>query len=152
MKNLLLFACGLLSAGAALADDAAILKCRAQTDTARRLACYDAMPVGATPVAAAAPAPAASPEQSFGLPPAAQKKMSADESRIRSTVVGRFDGWGPGSSITLANGQVWRVTDGSEAVMRPMQDPKVEVSRGLLGGYFLQVEGYNNSARVSRVK
>ena len=155
MKNLLLFACGLLFAGAAFADDAAILKCRAQTDTARRLACYDAMPLGAAPAAAAAaaPAPAASPEQSFGLSPAAQKPKSADESRIRSTVAGRFDGWGPGSTITLANGQVWRVTDGSEAVMRPMQDPKVEISRGLLGAaYFLQVEGYNNSARVKRVK
>ena len=141
MKNLLLFACGLLSAGAAFADDAALLQCRAQTDTARRLACYDAIPVGAAPAA-----------QNFGLRPGAQTSQEAESSSIRSTVVGRFDGWGPRSIITLANGQVWKVTDDSEAVMRPMQDPKVEISRGLLAGFYLQVEGYNNTARVKRVK
>jgi hypothetical protein len=131
MKNLLLFACGLLSAGAAFADDAAILACRAQADTARRLACYDAIPLGAV---------------------SAPTRQETEASSIRSTIVGRFDGWGPRSIITLANGQVWKITDDSEAVMQPMQDPKVEISRGLLAGHYLQVQGYNNTARVKRVK
>ena len=39
----------LLLSGAALADDAAITKCRALGDGAARLACYDAIPVGARP-------------------------------------------------------------------------------------------------------
>lgn len=179
MKNLLLFACGLLSAGAASADaafaDNAILKCRAQPDTARRLACYDAIPVGAAPAAAAAPmaapapsvapavaaataapaAPAAaavSPEQGFGLRPAVKKQQNVEPASIRSSVAGRFDGWAPGSIITLANGQVWKVTDDTDAVLPIMQNPNVEITRGLIGAYFLQVEGHVNTARVVRIK
>jgi hypothetical protein len=159
MKNSLLFACGLLTAGAALADDAAMLKCRGLNDTARRLACYDAIPVGAAPVAAAAPAavpvvaaPAISPEQNFGLRPVVKKQKEIEPGSIRSTVVGRFDGWAPGAIFTLANGQVWKVTDDTDAVLPIMQNPNVEITRGLIGAYFLQVEGHSNSARVVRVK
>jgi hypothetical protein len=157
MKNYLLFAGAALSAGAAFADDAAILKCRSLPDTARRLACYDAIPVGAAPspaapALAAAPAPAVSPEQNFGLRPVAKKQKEVEASSIRSTIVGRFDGWAPGSVITLANGQVWKVTDDSDAVLPVMQNPAIEITRGLIGAYFLQVEGHRNSARVARVK
>jgi hypothetical protein len=167
MKNFLLFACAALSAGAAFADDAAILKCRALPATASRLACYDAIPVGAVPaVAAAAPAapalataapapaaaPAATPEQNFGLRPVVKKQKDTEPASIRSSVVGRFDGWVPGAIFTLANGQTWKVTDDTDAVLPVMQNPKVEITRGLIGAYFLQVDGYTNSARVARVK
>jgi hypothetical protein len=158
MKNslpALLFACGFLSAGAAVADDAAMLKCRALSDTARRLACYDAIPVGgvaASAVPAAAPAPAASTEQGFGLRPVVKKQKDVEPESIRSTVLGRFDGWAPGAIITLANGQAWKVTDDTDAVLPIMQNPPVQITRGLLGAYFLQVEGHTNSARVARVK
>jgi hypothetical protein len=161
MKNFLLFACTALSAGAAFADDAAILKCRSLPDTASRLACYDAIPVGAAPVAAApapapapaaAAAPAASPEQGFGLRPVVKKQQDVEPSSIRSSVVGRFDGWGPGTIFRLANGQVWKVTDDTDAVLPIVQNPNVEITRGLIGAYFLQVEGHANSARVARVK
>jgi lipoprotein-anchoring transpeptidase ErfK/SrfK len=153
MKNFLLFAGAALSAGAAFADDAAILKCRSLSDTTRRLACYDAIPVGAAPAPAAlAAAPAVAPEQNFGLRPAVKKQKDAEPGSIRSTVVGRFDGWAPGTIITLANGQVWKVTDDTDAVLPIMQNPQVEITRGLIGAYFLQVEGHRNSARVARVK
>ncbi|MFC5548937.1 hypothetical protein [Massilia aerilata] len=154
MKNFLLFACAALSAGAAAADDAAILKCRALPDTASRLACYDAMPVGAAPASApaAALAPAAAPEQNFGLRPVVKKQKDAEPDAIRSSVVGRFDGWAPGTIFTLANGQAWKVTDDADAVLPIMQNPKVEITRGLLGAYFLQVEGHANSARVARIR
>jgi len=154
MKNLLpalLFACGFLAAGAAVADPGpagqAVLSCRALSDTARRLACYDAIPVGAP-----ASVPVATPEQRFGLRPAVKKQKDVEPGSIRSTVVGRFDGWVPGAMITLANGQVWKVTDDTDAVLPIMQDPKVEITHGLLGAYFLQVEGFTNGARVTRVK
>jgi len=156
---LLLFAFGVAHA----ADDAAVLKCRALKDGPSRLACYDAMPVGAaTPSAApaavqaaaplAAASPAASPEQNFGLRPVVKKQKDAEPSAIHSNVVGRFDGWSPGTVLTLANGQVWKVTDDTDAVLPIMQNPKVEITRGLLGAYFLQVEGHTNSARVARVR
>ena len=141
---------------AALADDAAILTCRALPDAASRLACYDAMPVGAARTAAAlAPAAAAAvgatPEQSFGLRPVVQKKKEAQAETVQSTVAGEINGWSVGSRITLANGQVWRVIDG-DAVLPTLKNPKAEVSRGLLGAYFLQIAGYNSTARVARVQ
>jgi hypothetical protein len=146
MKNFLLFAGAALSAGAALADDAAILKCRGLSDTAQRLACYDAIPLGAKS------APAVAPERNFGLRPVVKKPKDTEPASIRSNVVGRFEGWAPGTIFTLANGQVWKVTDDTDAVLPIMQDPKVEITRGLMGAYFLQVDGHTNSARVARVK
>lgn len=161
----LLLIASTLSAAAIAADDAAMLKCRALPETAKRLACYDAIPVGlaapmaarpsapaAAPVQAVAVAPAASPEQNFGLRPVIKKQKDVEASAIHSNVVGRFDGWSPGTVFTLANGQVWKVTDDADAVLPIMQNPKVEITRGLLGAYFLQVEGHTNSARVARVR
>jgi nucleoid-associated protein YgaU len=151
----------LLSAsGAALADDAAMadhamLKCRALGDAQARLACYDTIPVGVRPAApavaaAAAAAPAASPEQRFGME--AVKPKEAEPQSIESRIAGKFDGWEPGAQIHLANGQVWRVVDGSSAVLPHMDNAKVKVVRNLLGTLFLEIEGTNNSPKVKRVR
>lgn len=166
MKALPLFL--LLLSGAAMADatamaDHAILKCRTLPDTSARLACYDAITVGATPAAvaapaaapgaalAAAPAPAArSKEADFGIE--TQKRREQEPQSVASTVVGDFEGWGPNSRIRLANGQVWRIVDGSEAVLPRMRDAKVRIERNLLGTLFLKVEGANSSAKVRRVE
>lgn len=138
---------------AALADDAALQQCRTLTDGARRLACYDAIPLGRS---APAPAPAAAPvaaaksaEQGFGLEQVKKKEDDTPKS-IESTIPGNFDGWGPNSRIKLANGQVWRIVDGSEAVLAPMQNPKVSIERNFIGTMFLKVEGTNNTAKVRR--
>ena len=142
----------LLVSSAALADDAAVLKCRALPDTASRLACYDAMPLGAVPpapaLAAAAPAPL---NTGFGSE-TVKKKADEMPKSMDSTVVGDFDGWGPGTRIRLANGQVWRVIDDSSAVLPRRSNTKVRINRNLLGTMFLQVEGSNNSAKVRRVE
>ena len=142
----------LTASSTALADDAALLKCRTLSDTATRVACYDAIPVGAAAPAAAAAvtAPARTPEQNFGLE--AVKQREAQPASIRSTVVGDFDGWGPGSQIRLANGQVWRVIDGSDAVLPRTKDAAVTIERNVFGTLFLKVDGGNSSAKVRRVK
>jgi len=144
----------LTASSTALADDAALLKCRALSDTATRVACYDAIPVGAagpaTAAAAAAAAPARTPEQNFGLE--AVKQREAQPASIRSTVVGDFDGWGPGSQIRLANGQVWRIIDGSDAVLPRTKDAAVTIERNVFGTLFLKVDGGNSSAKVRRVQ
>jgi len=163
LSSLLLALPLLGAAGAALADDAAILNCRAMADTAARLACYDAIPVGtraaattaagavaAAPVAAVpAAAPALPPEQAFGLE---QTKRPEAPKSIDSTIPGRFAGWGPSSMFTLANGQVWKVVDGSSADLQPVQDPKVRIVRNLFGTMFLEIDGTNNSPKVRRVR
>lgn len=147
MKNALILL--LFASSAALADDAAVLKCRALSDAASRLSCYDAMPVARAP--APAPAPAVASEQNFGLKPAVQPKAAPQPDLVRSTVVGEIGGWSPGTRITLANGQVWRVVDG-DAVLPMMRNPQAEVARGMMGAYFLQVAGHTSAARVARVQ
>lgn len=148
----------LLVSGAALADDdAAVLKCRALSEAASRLACYDAMPVAAAPAAAAPNAGAVrtetvQPEAKFGLAKAApQPVKEKSPSKIRSSVAGSLDGWSPGTRIALANGQVWRVTEG-EAVLPRLNNPQVEISRGMFSSYLLQIDGHANTARVERVQ
>jgi hypothetical protein len=145
----------LTASSTALADDAALLKCRTLSDTATRVACYDAIPVGVAgpavaAAAAAAAAPTRTPEQNFGLE--AVKQREAQPASIRSTVVGDFDGWGPGSQIRLANGQVWRIIDGSDAVLPRTKDAAVTIERNVFGTLFLKVDGGNSSAKVRRVK
>jgi hypothetical protein len=141
-----------LVSGAALADDSAMRACRAQTDTTARLACYDRIELGTNGTAAPA-APALSPQESFGLPasPMAVRASPQQIESIESTVLGNFEGWGPNTRFKLANGQTWRIADGSEAVLPPSGSQKVKITRNFLGTLFLQVEGSNQSPKVRRV-
>lgn len=156
----------LFVSGTALADDAAILKCRTLSDTASRVRCYDAIPVGApaaTSVAVAAampdhaapPAPAVAqpaavktPEQQFGMEASQRKQVNS----IESTIAGDFEGWESGAELKLANGQVWRISDGSTASLPRVSNPKVKIMRGFMGVMYMQVDGLNNSPRVRRVQ
>jgi hypothetical protein len=127
------------------ATDADLLRCRAIGDAGARLACYDAL--AATP-AAAAPAPAPAPKVEFGFEARAwEQGPQAVESRIP----GLFEGWEPNARIRLENGQVWQVTDGSRGVAG-LRDPKVKVTRGSFGTFFLEIEGKNQAPRVRRVE
>jgi hypothetical protein len=153
----------LFVSGSALADDAAMLQCRSIAGVAARVACYDAIPVGAAAplaapvVAAAAAAAAPTPqqrEQAFGMATVKAPKSVTPEqdNSISSTIAGRFDGWSGNELIKLSNGQVWRIVDGSSAVLLPMTDAKVKVERNVIGTYFLKIEGTNNSPKVRRVQ
>ena len=64
---------------------------------------------------------------------------------------GQVEGWKAGDRIALANGQVWRIADGSQGALW-LQNPKVRVRRGVLGAFYLEIEGTNRSPRVERVK
>lgn len=149
-----------LVSGAALADDTAMRACRTLTDSAARLGCYDRIELSAAaavavavPAAAAPAAPVLTPQQAFGLAPAALAVQApAKIDSIESTIVGTFAGWGPNTRFTLANGQVWRVADGSEATLAPTLNQKVVIKRNFIGTIFLQVEGTNSSPKVRRVE
>jgi hypothetical protein len=156
-----------LAALPTLAQDG-LQRCRAMTDGAARLACYDTLadaaraPVSpaqpAAPAAAVRPAPTAlaapvataapKGEAAFGLPEA--KRPDAVES-VESSVGPRFDGWGPNSRIRLANGQVWLVIDGTSVAL-PEGPRKVSVKRGALASFYLDIEGLKTSPRVRRVE
>ena len=143
MKAMLLL---LSISGVALADDAALLRCRGIADTSARLACYDALVVP-TPEEKARQTEASQRER-FGL--GAQSDKTAPEA-IETTIPGHFEGWFPGASIRLANGQVWQVNDGSSGV-HYIDNPKVRIRHGVFSAYYLEIEGTNRSPRVSRVQ
>jgi hypothetical protein len=149
--------------GSALANDAAITQCRSQADGPARLACYDAIQVGAQPQstsqrlaapAAAAGAVATQPtrrelEQSFGME---ALKPAAKLDEVASHIEGKFDGWRANQQIRLANGQVWRVVDDSSGITKTMTNPAVKVVRGALGAMYLEIDGTNQSPKVRRVQ
>ena len=159
MKALLVL---LAVSGAALADDRALLHCRTIADVAARVACYDAIPVApATPgkmagtpertAAPPAPVAAVSGPASFGLS-TVEKRKTEEPSSIESTVVGKIEGWGPNTRFTLANGQVWRVVDGSSEWFMERVNPKVVLTRNAIGTIFFEVDGAKQPPRVRRVE
>lgn len=108
---------------------------------------------GATP-APAAPTPAvltAAPAKvapDFGLP---QRPLFERSDALESAVAGAFDGWGPNEQIKLTNGQIWQISDGSSAGYS-LQSPKVRITRGTFGTFFMQVEGVSQTPKVRRVR
>lgn len=161
MKALLVL---LAVSGSALAHDADLLRCRAIPDISSRVACYDAIPVAAAPVAstapAARPAPAAAPAPlapapaaaaTFGLT-ATQMRKVEEPNFIESTLLGRIDGWSASTQFRLANGQIWRVSDDSSGSISEVDNPKVKITRNAFGTMFLEIEGTNQAPRVRRVQ
>jgi hypothetical protein len=155
-----LFALMLVST-AALADDAALLKCRQLEDGPLRLSCYNAIPLGvptAAPAvaagvagASAAPAAAAAPTQADLVQSFGREADAARLQSIETSIVGEFDGWVPNQRIRLANGQVWRVVDGSDLPVS-LVNPKVKLERGAIGAIYMDIEGAKISPRVKREK
>ncbi|MDY0745001.1 hypothetical protein SNE35_10805 [Paucibacter sp. R3-3] len=143
-------------AAQAAGTDAELLRCLTLADTTARLACYDTLATSlrntsAAPAATPAPAPAAA-DADFGRvsmpkPKAEDNKPSAMQSRI----VGTLAEWRRGQSLTLANGQVWVIND-EPANFKPLQDPAVTITPGILGSYFMKVEGISFQVKVKRVQ
>lgn len=71
---------------------------------------------------------------------------------ISSNIIGEFKGFGPGTTLKLDNGQIWQVTSGELTGISAMSNPKVSIRAGLIGGWRLQVEGYNSVAKVKRIQ
>jgi hypothetical protein len=157
-----------------MASDADLLRCRSIPDVAKRVTCYDAIPVASAAAAASAPLPvtqaapvlaaapvvaaapvapasAANPTANFGLS-ATQMRKSDEPNFIESSLLGRIDGWSPSTQFRLANGQIWRVADDSVGSVNEVENPKVKISRNSLGSLFLEIEGTTQAPRVRRVQ
>jgi hypothetical protein len=158
------------------AAETELRRCRGIADVPARIACYDAIvlpdhanprptqvpgangaagPASGRATSAPASAPAASaaatvspPLRDFGLP---ERPATALPQSIDSVIEGDFDGWTAGARLRLANGQVWEIVDGSTASYR-LRDPKVRIGRGLLGSFFISIEGVAQSPRVRRIQ
>ena len=152
MKQVFVF----LLAGAHLcavaADDAAIQRCRDIRDAAARLACYDTIPLASAPATPApSPAAAAPAAASFGLESRPTPTAPPPTVSIDSAIDGPFDGWLPRGQLKLADGQVWEVPDGTQAAY-DLKSPKVKITRGVSGSFFVAIEGVAQTPRVRRIK
>ncbi|MDX2220767.1 MAG: hypothetical protein SF172_17235 [Burkholderiales bacterium] len=137
-------------------------RCRDLKDAAARLACYDAIPLAPTSAAVppatratatVAPAQAISTTPvaaDFGLERRAEQKRE-EVKTIESRITGNVEGWEPNSRFTLDNGQVWQVSDDSRSFGN-VTNPKVKISRGTFGTFFLEIEGINAAPRVKRIR
>jgi len=152
-----LFASLLLSSTALAADDAALLRCRAIADAAARLACYDALPLAGSEAKGEAKSGQGGPAQReaapspemFGLEERIAPSLVIE--KIQSQIPGHFEGWLPNEKIRLANGQVWQVADGSSRFYS-VDNPKVTITRGTLGAFYLNLDGDNRTVRVRRLQ
>ncbi len=83
-------------------------------------------------------------------------RIGFDDSEARevvtSNIIGEFKGFGGGTTLKLENGQTWQVESGDLSGIKAMSNPKVTIRPGLIGGWRLQVEGYNSVAKVKRVE
>ncbi len=87
-----------------------------------------------------APAPLAK----VKLAPGTQVEFASVESRI----VGEFRGWEGKTLFTLENGQRWQTT-GSDIYASPrIMNPAVKIAPGMMGSFWLTVEGVRTRVKV----
>jgi hypothetical protein len=82
----------------------------------------------------------------------AERERKTEEARtpVSSSLKGEFRGWQNATVFELENGQRWRVLDGDFAT-KPLSNPKVTISPGLFGSWYMLVEGTSVKAKVKRV-
>jgi len=180
MKNYLVVALS-IAALTVHAGEQTWQQCAAIQHNGARLACYDAFarssqsthapemteetptPVVATQPGATAvvvpakPTPRVQPEvvkpeqreQTFGLEQKIIAEQQAEE--ITTRFEGMFTGWEPKQEFTLANGQVWQISDTSSA-HHHIENPEIVIKRGMFGSFYMKIEGLNRTPRVKRIK
>lgn len=71
---------------------------------------------------------------------------------IKSTIVGKFDGWEGKKIFRLANGQQWQVMNAGESYYtRPTENTEVEIAPAKLGGYWMNFPALKTRVRVRLV-
>lgn len=71
---------------------------------------------------------------------------------ITATITGEFNGFGKGKRYRLDNGQVWEQTDTATLAGVRRTDPQVSIRPGLMGTWYLKIDGYNTRAKVTRIE
>jgi hypothetical protein len=70
---------------------------------------------------------------------------------IESRILGEFRGWSGKTVFRLENGQVWQQSERGEFYL-PKKDAVAVIERGMLGAYYLKIQGYGSRVRVRRVE
>lgn len=79
--------------------------------------------------------------------PGTKVEFAAVESRL----TGNFTGWEPRGVFALENGQRWREANGTTYVSPPLSAPKVRITPGAFGAFWLEIEGVRVRVKVVRV-
>jgi hypothetical protein len=100
-------------------------------------------------IAAAENDPQASAPQ-FSDPASTAK--DAGNARVASRLRGDFTGWDGSTRFELENDQVWQQSEPGTYSSRRLANPEVQVERGLLGNWRLQIDGVNRRVNVRRIR
>lgn len=171
-----------MMSGAALADDAALRGCRGITDAAKRLACYDALPLSPAlsgeplkkevsapipavpPAATATPASPATPAPTVAAkpaPPTAAQQVTSFGlvAKAPKDQIQNIESTIPGHfdgwgprSKILLANGQVWRIDDDTSVDMDYDNPKVVIRRGSLGVFFMDVANDNHAPRVMRVQ
>lgn len=71
---------------------------------------------------------------------------------IEASIAGEFTGFGSRKRYTLDNGQVWVQTDATSLNGVRKTSPKVYIKPGVMGVWYMRIDGYNTQAKVQRVE
>jgi len=72
--------------------------------------------------------------------------------QFKSRLVGEFTGWSGNTVFRLDNGMVWKQNKSDSFRTKRIESPMVSIRPGLLGSWWLSVEGFNSSTRVERIE
>ncbi len=106
-------------------------------------------PPAPAPAATSAPAPAPKPKkQKVKIDPGTEIEYNTMDTELAGT----FAGFEKGTIFTLANGQRWKVIDGTYVCAPDPRIKKVRVKPGILGSFFLEFEKIGTRAKVQLLK
>lgn len=77
---------------------------------------------------------------------------SKNDEPIKSRLAGNFDGWKGDTQFELENGMVWQQNDSGSYSVSSRSRPEVTITPGILGSWYLQVDGMNRRVKVKRIK
>lgn len=164
----ILFAGSLVSNSAVASVEGLLVQCKSVSNAIQRLACYDKLATNlqnagvpaasyrpALPTQSAvqspatpnvAPQPNYVPENEFGLEHKRPVETMSDTMVAAITQLSA-DPYGK-KKLVLDNGTVWKQADASRLKLKEGQ--KVTIKRGVLGAFYLTVDGLNRSMKVKR--
>lgn len=70
---------------------------------------------------------------------------------VETSLPGDFRGWETGTVFTLGNGQRWQVLSGSYVAGTEAGPRKVKIVPGVMGSFFLEIEGVRQKPKVKFV-
>ena len=80
----------------------------------------------------------------------AEKPEAAEA--IETRLAGDYEGWSGKTLFQLENGQIWQQAGGGERIDDKRRAPAVKIYPGMMGAYWLEIEGVRERVKVKPVK